>query len=369
MKKFILLFMMITLFTCDNESVNDATTPESQNTAEQDQEQVEASVEMLMNCLEVLETGDFSNLLIEIYDNAEADTTDFHQIMMDAVENIPNYQPLIDSDYPNEPFNIQNYFGTYEYNSLLETWTTEASNSTMKMMFPMFTNSNSNDTSITVSGVTEELLNIEDPVYIPTTLSVEMSHNDQRMLAFNIENVSYTMSGEIPVPNDVNFNIYMNPFTHDFSIDKISDDKFSFGYALSSDEGGCVNQFEASIKLLSTDYENLEDTDIDYISGSFTSNSMKVEFNIDAEYLFALDDPTTIQINNFVDVNVIVDEVMLGEIELQEDADEEYSLHMIFVDGTSVNVENFIGIGVDGEEFIQTLEGIFARFIDRLDDE
>ena len=71
-----------------------------------------------MNCLEVLETGDFSNLLIEIYDNAEADTTDFHQIMMDAVENIPNYQPLIDSDYPNEPFNIQNYFGTYEYNSL-----------------------------------------------------------------------------------------------------------------------------------------------------------------------------------------------------------------------------------------------------------
>ena len=339
--------MMFTLFSCNNETVEDSTTLDSQNTAEEDQEQVERSIEMLMDCLEVLETGDFSNLLINIYDNADSDTTDFHENMIEAIENIPNYQPLIDLDYPNEPFNIQNYFGTYTYNSQSETWTTAESNSMMKMVFPMFTNSNSNDTSISVSGVTEVLLDIEDPIYIPTSLSIEMSHNDQRMLAFNIENVSYTMSGDIPVPNDVNFNIYMNPFTHEFSIDKINDDLFSFGYSLSSGDGGCVNQIEASVKLLSTDYENLEDTDIDYISGSFTSNSMEVEFNIDAEYLFALDDPTVIQINNFVDVNVIEDGVLLGEIVLQEDTDEEYSLHMNFVDGTSVNVENFIGIGLD----------------------
>ena len=369
MKKLVFTFMMFSLFSCSNDPVEDTTTPVSQNTAEEDQEQVERSVEMFMDCLQVLETGDFSNLLINLYDNVDADTTDFHEIMIEEIENIPNYQPLIDSDYPNEPFNIQNYFGTYTYNSQLETWTTEESNSTIKMEFPMFTDSNSNDTSISLSGVTEVLLDIEDPIYIPTSLNLIMSHNDQNMLALNIENVSYTMSGEIPVPNDLNFNIYMNPFTHEFSIDKINDDLFSFGYSLSSGDGGCVNQIEASVKLLSTDYENLEDTDIDYISGSFTSNSMEVEFNIDAEYLFALDDPTVIQINNFVDVNVIEDGVLLGEIVLQEDTDEEYSLHMNFVDGTSVNVENFIGIGLDGEEFIQTLEGIFARYIDRLDDE
>ena len=41
---------------------------------------------------------------------------------------------------------------------------------------------------------------------------------------------------------------------------------------------------------------------------------------------------------------------------------------MNFVDGTSVNVEEFSGIGLDGDEFVQTLEGIFARYIDRLDD-
>ena len=59
MKKFVFTFTMFLLFTCSNETLDESTTPDSQNTAQEDQEQVEASVEMLMNCLEILETGDF----------------------------------------------------------------------------------------------------------------------------------------------------------------------------------------------------------------------------------------------------------------------------------------------------------------------
>jgi hypothetical protein len=138
---------------------------------------------------------------------------------------------------------------------------------------------------------------------------------------------------------------------------------------LSSSDDGCVTQLQASIKLLNTDYENLEDTDIDFINGEFTTNSLKVEFNIDAEYLFAIDDPSNLQINNLVDVMVYEDGALLGEIELQDEVDDESSVHMVFVDGTSVNIESFSGIGSDAEEFVQTLEGIFSRYIDRLDDE
>ena len=75
------------------------------------------------------------------------------------------------------------------------------------------------------------------------------------------------------------------------------------------------------------------------------------------------------KLNNFIDVEVFNNNTLLGEIEIQEDADEEYYLNMVFVDGTVVNVEEFSGIGTDGEVFIQTLEGIFSRFIDRLEDE
>ena len=369
MKKYFCLLMFSFLITCQDEPAEASESTEtSENSAEEDQVVVENGIDALMDCLEALETGDFSNLLIDLYDNVDDDENDFHEIMIEAIEDIPNYQPLIDSEYPEEPFNIQNYFGIYSYNSQTQSWSTTGSNSEMKMVFPLFTNSTTNDTSITLSGVTEELVDTEDPIYIPTSLALDMSHNNETMFAINVLNVDYSMSGEIPVPNDVDFNIYMNPFTHEFSIDKLADDNFSLGYALSNGSG-CVTQFQGTVKLLSTDYENLEDTDIDYISANLTTNSMRVDIDIDAEYLFAIDDPTVVQLNNFIDVEVFNDNTLLGEIEIQEDADEEYYLNMVFIDGTVVNVEQFSGIGEDGEVFIQTLEGIFARFIDRLEDE
>lgn len=367
MKKYLPFLFPILLITCQDEPVENQTET-SQNTAEEDQVVVENGIETLMSCLEVLETGDFSNLLINLFDNIEDDSGDFHEIMLEAIEDIPNYQPLIDSEYPEEPFNIENYFGVYTYNNQTQSWTTAGSNSEMKMVFPLFTNSTTNDTSITLSGVSEELMDVEDPIYIPTSLAFDVSHNNQTMFAINVVNVDYNMSGEIPIPNDVDFNIYMNPFTHEFSVDELADDTFSLGYSLSNGSG-CVTQFQGTIKLLSTDYENLEDTDIDYITGSITTNSMNISIDIDAEYLFALDDPTVIQLNNFIDVEVFSENTLLGEIEIQENEDEDYYLNMVFIDGTVVNVENFSGIGQNGDEFIQTLEGIFARYIDRLDDE
>jgi hypothetical protein len=369
MRKYFYVLFFGLLITCQDEPAESSDNNEtSENTAEEDQVLIENGINTLMDCLEALETGDFSNLLIDVYDNVDDDTNDFHEIMIEAIEDIPNYQPLIDSEYPDEPFNVANYFGKYTYNSQTQNWSTSSSSSEMQLVFPLFTNSTTNDTSITLSGVTEELMNLEDPIYIPTSLSLDMSHNNQTMFAINVFNVDYSMSGEIPVPEDIDFNIYMNPFTHEFAIDKLADDNFRLAYTLSNDSG-CVTEFQGTIKLLSTDYENLEDTDIDFINASITTNSMIIQIDIDAEYLFAIDDPTVIQLNNFVHVEVFDDNILLGEIEIQENADEDYYLNMVFVDGTVVNVENFSGIGEDGDVFIQTLEGIFARFINRLEDE
>ena len=96
MKKYLPFLFPILLITCQDEPVENQTET-SQNTAEEDQVVVENGIETLMSCLEVLETGDFSNLLINLFDNIEDDSGDFHEIMLEAIEDIPNYQPLIDS--------------------------------------------------------------------------------------------------------------------------------------------------------------------------------------------------------------------------------------------------------------------------------
>ena len=69
MRKIFYLFFIIFIYSCESDSANNSD-EESQNPAEVDQVLVENGIQTLMDCLEFLETGDFSNLLIDIYDDA-----------------------------------------------------------------------------------------------------------------------------------------------------------------------------------------------------------------------------------------------------------------------------------------------------------
>ena len=379
MRYFFCLLSLIFALSCENESVdidsndpidnndNNDNSENSSNTAEEDQILVENGIQSLLDCIAALESGNFSDLLINIYDNVDEDNSDFHEIMLEAIEDIPNYQPLIDSDYPETPLNISNYFGEYSYNDQNQSWSTSNSNSQIRLNFPMFTNSNSNDSYISLTNFEEELMPIEDPIYIPTSLYLEMVHSNELMFSVDVLDVEYSMSGEIPIPDDVNLSIYMNPFTHDISIDKLYDDDFNIVYSLTN-SFGCITEIDARVKLLSTDYENLEDTDIDFIEINFTMNNILFDIDIDSEYLFALDDPSIVQLNNFIDVEVYNGNTLLGEIEVQEYSNEDYYFNMVFMDGTTTNVEEFSGIGINGDDFVETLEGIIARYTNRLDD-
>ena len=379
MRYFFCLLSLIFALSCENESVdidpndpidnndNEDNSENSSNTAEEDQILVEDGIQSLLDCIAALESGNFSDLLINIYDNVDEDNSDFHEIMLEAIEDIPNYQPLIDSDYPETPLNISNYFGEYSYNDQNQSWSTSNSNSQIRLNFPMFTNSNSNDSYISLTNFEEELMPIEDPIYIPTSLYLEMVHSNELMFSVDVLDVEYSMSGEIPIPDDVNLSIYMNPFTHEISIDKLNDDDFNIVYSLTN-SFGCITEIDARVKLLSTDYENLEDTDIDFIEINFTMNNILFDIDIDSEYLFALDDPSIVQLNNFIDVEVYNGNTLLGEIEVQEDSNEDYYFNMVFMDGTTTNVEEFSGIGINGDDFVETLEGIIARYTNRLDD-
>ena len=385
MKKFWIYFLLLFSLSCETEDIleeelneeitdtdntneeEDEDTSNSTRSAEEDQKFVEDGIKSLLSCIEELESGELSNLLIKLYDNADADYSDQHETMVEAIENIPNYQPLLNSTYPEERLNASNYYGIYTYNKLYNSWSTSPSDSEIRLIFPMYTNSTSNDTYITLSNMTEEYMNIEDPIYFPTKLLIEMFHMDEKMFGIDVSNVDYKMSGEIPVPEDVDISIYTNPFTHDLSIDKIYDDEFSLNYSLSNGSG-CITEISGVVKLLSTDYENLEDNDIDQILLNINTNGMKFDVDIDAERLFALDDPSTTQLNYFIDVEVYSGNTLLGELELQEDENEEYYVNMVFVDGTVVNTEYFDGIGIQADDFIETIEGIIARYTDRLDD-
>jgi len=362
----ILLIISILFMGCEGEDGVDEIT-DSKNTSEQDKVIVENQIEDFLGCMESMESGELSQLLLDLYDNIENDNTNYHDDVLEAFTNLNIGQFIETMDYPYDLFNFSNHTGTYKYNTALGTWTTENASNAINILFPVFTNSNSNDIEIRLSNVKQELIDIiDEKVYIPTSLVLDVYFNSKRVFGVNIKNVKYEMQDEIPVPTDIDLTIYTKPFTHEIRIDRVNSKYFSVFYSLDSDSG-CRTEIKSEIKLLSSDYENLEDEDIKTISGYFLLNGLKFIYNGDMEYLLGIDDPTTSQINNYIDVSVLENDTKIGELKLIEETDGDYSVVMVFTDGTEINGQDFAGIGLDAQHLIDRIEGIISRYTNRLD--
>jgi hypothetical protein len=373
----ILLMLSITVFYagCSNgegiDEVVDEVVDEvidSENSSEQDKLIVENKMESFMSCMENLESGQFSQLLLDIYDNVENDNTSYHDDLSEAFSDLNIAQVFEGLNYPYDLFDFSNHTGTYIYNDALGTWITESANNVVEILFPIFTNSASNDLEIRLSDVTQEFIEvIDEGIYIPTSLVLDVFYNSERVFGINIKNVKYEIQDEIPVPTDIDIVIYTNPFTHEIKIDRINSKYFSVHYSLDNGSG-CATEIKSDIELLSSDYENLEDKDIKSISGYILINDLKFEYDGNMEYLLGLDDPTTSQINNYVDLSVLENNTKIGELKLIEETDGDYSVVMVFMDGTEVGLKDFEGIGFEGEYLIDRIEGIISRYTNRLDE-
>jgi|TARA_B110000483_G_C18164197_1_gene530526 hypothetical protein len=369
----ILLILSITVFYtgCSKAEGIDEVVDEvidSENSSEQDKLVVENKMESFMSCMENLESGQFSQLLLDIYDNVENDNTSYHDDLSEAFSDLNIAQVFEGLNYPYDLFDFSNHSGTYIYNDALGKWITESANNVVEILFPILTNSASNDLEIRLSDVTQEFIEvIDEGIYIPTSLVLDVFYNSERVFGINIKNVKYEIQDEIPIPTDIDIVIYTNPFTHEIKIDRINSKYFSVHYSLDNGSG-CTTEIKSDLELLSSDYENLEDKDIKSISGYILINDLKFEYDGNMEYLLGLDDPTTSQINNYVDLSVLENNTKIGELKLIEETDGDYSVVMVFMDGTEVDLKDFDGIGFEGEYLIDRIEGIISRYTNRLDE-
>ena len=129
---------------------------------------------------------------------------------------------------------------------------------------------------------------------------------------------------------------------------------------------GCAFSVGVDVNLLSDDYENLEDKDIDEVDILIDMNSLSINIVAEPDYIFSLDDPTVTQLNNYISAKVYYQNDLIGELELYEDEYEDYSIMMVFNDGSKSTMESFENIGEDWELLVETLEGIIARYTDRM---
>ena len=138
--------------------------------------------------MSLFERGDISNFFLDIYDDIEEDYSDFHEIMVEAIADIEDFGYLDDIDYPYEPLNLYNLYGVYEYQKTIK-WIKNASSDSSLTTFSIFTNSQTNDGTLFVSNLKKKEVSVDDPLFIPSKLNLELTLKCYLMFQLKILNL------------------------------------------------------------------------------------------------------------------------------------------------------------------------------------
>ena len=325
----------------------------------------------MIDCFESLERGYLSNLFIEFIENLESEEgEEYFEDMIDSFIELPIGEEIEDLDLEQNPFNFSLYTQDYVYNQ--EEWSTGNQESNDLIIYlPLFQYSTFIDFAIRIRNLSQELIELETPLYLPTNFDLSAFHRNSSdndftsIFNISINELNYEIIDQIPIPNSVNLSIRTLPFDHTLVISKINPKVFDISFTMT--ESQCNFSITSRIELTTSDYENLDiEDDIKSVNLTLVMNDLSFRVNADLEYLLSLDDPTPNQINNYINVDVLKFGVKIAELKYVENSDEE-DIKTVFLDETEIGSEDYPTMGEDYGVLEDRIEGILSRYTDNLD--
>lgn len=355
----------------NNSSNTSSNTTNSSYNYNDDKNFINNEMTRMIDCFESLEKGYLSNLFIEFIENLDSDAGDeYLEDMIESFIELPIGEEIENLDLEENPFNFSLYTQDYSYNKV--EWSTGNQESNDLIIYlPLFQYSTFYDFAIRIRNLSQELIELETPLYLPTNFDVSAFHrnssDDDFTSIFNISinELNYEMIDQIPIPNSVNLSIRTLPFDHTLLISKISPKVFDVSFTMT--ESLCEFSILSRIELTNSDYENLDiEDDIKSVNLTLTMNDLSFKVNADLEYLLSIDDPTPNQINNYIDVDVLKMGVKIAELKYVENSDGE-DIKTVFLDETEIGSEDYQTMGEDYRALEDRIEGILSRYTDNLD--
>ena len=325
----------------------------------------------MIDCFESLERGYLSNLFIEFIENLDSEEgEEYFEDMIDSFIELPIGEEVENLDLEQNPFNFSLYTQDYIYNQ--EEWSTGNQESNDLIIYlPLFQYSTFIDFAIRIRNLSQELIELETPLYLPTNFDLSAFHRNSSdndftsIFNISINELNYEIIDQIPIPNSVNLTIRTLPFDHTLVISKINPKVFDISFTMT--ESQCNFSITSRIELTNSDYENIDiEDDIKSVNLTLVMNDLSFRVNADLEYLLSLDDPTPIQINNYINVDVLKFGVKIAELKYVENSDEE-DIKTVFLDETEIGSEDYPTMGEDYGVLEDRIEGILSRYTDNLD--
>jgi len=254
----------------------------------------------------------------------------------------------------NGRFDYEETTGVYEWSSEDDAWTRTGSSDDVVLQFPSSEGQDANDATLTMADYDDESVNVNgETVYLPTTALVSLTVDGTEVFSVDLTGVEYTQDGDLTLPTAFALEIFTAPHTHTFTLTENSSTDFAFGFELRGPEE-VVTGLTVQAMLATDDYAELEDTDVEEVSGRLRIGpDLSVPYTVQVGRLAALDDPSEAQINQNVDATVEYDGTNLATLRYD---DEEERIEVVYADGSTDPASDFL------EPFVDDLESTFSSY-------
>lgn len=344
-----LLLSLLVVTSCGND--DDPGKDPDPTTVEEDKVNIQASLDDAITCIQAIEGGGLAAAVQTMYGISEGEATDQDWVddMFEELDEKAGFEDINDD----ERLIFSKYTGTYTWLANTQEWAFAGTPSDKIVINLPASSSAANNTIVaTLDSYDDTPLTIDgEQVWFPSGLVGSITKDGSTVFSINAANVQYETADDIFLPINADLNIVTAPLSHSFKVRRSDPTNFSVEVEMESSES-CTWNFNFDIVLLSSDYANLENEDVERISGSISSGMLNLPFTLNFGVLAPLSTPTAAQWNENLEVDVEYMGVAIGELVFKESAvNEDPDVYIRYKDGTEEDaVEKF------GDGFADKLE-------------
>tara|TARA_B110000858_G_C17734367_1_gene441779 strand:+ start:159 stop:1244 length:1086 start_codon:yes stop_codon:yes gene_type:complete len=357
MNKIINVFLIILLVVSGCKKEDDPVVNNNNNssstTIAQDKQNISNTFSSMESCITTLKNGygatalkNFLNL-----DQGEVLAEDWIEDMLDNIDDLLDLDAIDDDNR----FDYFGNTGTYTWIQSSQSWNKNSNTNKIIINFPATEWDQSNDAVFTFHSYSDISLFYDgENIFAPTSVVADLYVDGTKV--FDINGIySYDMGNATPIPININTTLTFTPYIISISALRITSKEFEADITI-TDNSGCIITLHADVRISHDDYENLDETDIVEVNTIFVHDNMKIEGYMDGS-LLSYDDPSNTQINAMTDVELFYTNSKIGELIFQTNSNNDDKVNVVYMDGSSEDVETYY------DPFVTNIEQILFPFM------
>ncbi len=334
----------------DGDGLGDAC---DETTVAQDQANIQSSFDSIVDCVESLIDGAAVDVVIRDF----IGLIDGDTVNLEWLENLASgLESVVDLGEIDNRIDINSISATYSYDHEAEAWTkTEDQSNRIVVNFPSTPTAETNNSSLVIENYSDQLVMMtESDFYLPSTASISLTVDGVKIVGVDLNEVQYLSGIDFPIPESIDISVYLNPYTLSIDLDKGEMNEYTVSLDFEDDLSMCRFGVDATVKFEHNDFSNLELSDVLNAEIALHVNDLTVQSLNGIAEILQITDPTESQINSFVDVEVLFDEIKIADLEYDE-ANE--TIRIVYKDDSTEDSANYY------ESLLTDLENLLSEFL------